>query len=92
MRGVLSESLQGTICYIPKERVDIPAAIRDIERRTKREPTPEQIYVLCDIYAFALLAYELCESVLRGAPKRITHPGQVCAESPLALISGSDRT
>ena len=83
-----SGNLRGTICYIPKERVDIPAAIRDIERRTKREPTPEQIYVLCDIYAFALLAYELCESVLRGAPKRITHPGQVCAESPLALISG----
>ena len=83
-----SGNLRGTICYIPKERVDIPGAIRDIKRRTKRDLTPEQIYVLCDIYAFGLMAYELCESALRGATKRITYPGQVCAQSPLALLSG----
>ena len=50
--------------------------------------TPNDIYIVCDVYAFAIMAWELMKSMLAGREIRVADPGQVCASSPLAMFNG----
>ena len=88
-----SGNLGGTICYVPKERADIAGLVHSLNQgKTMLKPqkmwTPNDIYIVCDVYAFAIMAWELMKSMLAGREIRVADPGQVCASSPLAMFNG----
>merc|ERR1711939_176768 len=47
------------------------------------------IYIICDVYAFAITAWELMKSTLAGREIRVGDHGQVCESSPLAMFNGA---
>ena len=89
-----SGNLGGTMCYVPKERADIAGLVRSLNKgntllKPQKQWTTNDIYIICDVYAFAITAWELMKSTLAGREIRVGDHGQVCESSPLAMFNGA---
>ena len=90
-----SGNLEGTVCYIPADRTNMSEAVSSLSKMYIKEhamspaeakqKSYENVYELCDIYAFSMLAWELMVSTYQGYEVRVTSSGQICEHSQIAM-------